>query len=95
MENDRFITLQHICRHYNVEISFIRSLNEYGLLEITSLEKEECVDKDSLGDIEKMMRLHYDLDINMEGIDAIHHLLRRMDEMQKDIRDLKNRLNSQ
>lgn len=94
MENDRFITIKHICHHYNVEVSFIRSLNDYGLLEIRSMEEEEYVDKDSLGDIEKMMRLHYDLDINMAGIDAIHHLLQRMNKMQKDIRDLKNRLNS-
>ena len=35
---------------------------------------------------------YYDLSINMEGIDAIHHLLARMEEMQREIHSLRGRL---
>ena len=41
---------------------------------------------------EQYTRMYYDLSINMEGIDAIHHLLGRMEEMQKEIARLRNRL---
>ena len=39
-----------------------------------------------------MIRLHYELDINIEGIDAISHLLQRVDQLQDELRIMKNRL---
>lgn len=93
MENDRLVTLETVCSHYKIETSFIQSLDEYGLIEITRIDEIECVDKDYLGYIESLINLHYDLDINMEGIDAISHLLKRVTEMQKEIVLLRNRLN--
>lgn len=92
MENSRFISIKNISSHYNVEISFIQSLGEYGLIEITRIEEDEVMDTEYLGQLEKMMRLHYDLEINMPGIDAIAHLLKRIQEMQEDVRHLKNKL---
>ena len=94
MENDQLITLQSICTYYNVEVSFVRSLNEFGLVEIITRDETPYVDKDCLRDLEKMMRLHYDLDINMAGIDAISNLLQRVDELQKEIKALKNQLSN-
>jgi hypothetical protein len=42
--------------------------------------------------LEKIVRLYYDLDINIEGIDAVINLLQRMEDMQHEIVLLKNRL---
>ena len=92
MENERLITLQNLSANYNVEVSFIQSLNEFGLIEIITINETECIDKDYLNDIERMMRLHYDLDINLAGIDAIASLLQRMHDMQNEITMLRNRL---
>jgi hypothetical protein len=39
-----------------------------------------------------MVHLHYDLDINIEGIEAISHLLDRVDNLQRELITLKNRL---
>ena len=39
-----------------------------------------------------MLRLHRELDINIEGIDTIDHLLQRMDNLQKEVISLKNRI---
>jgi hypothetical protein len=36
--------------------------------------------------------LYHELHINIEGIDAIHHLLQRIENMQHEIIALKNRL---
>lgn len=93
MENDRFIDLQQFCDHYRVEVSFVKTLHEFGLVQITQVEEIECLDKDCLGEIERMMHLHYDLEINLEGVEAIHHLLSRVREMQKELTLLRNRLN--
>ena len=92
METEHLITLQNVCIHYNIEVSFIQSLNEFGLVEIITIDETPCIEKEHLGDIEKMMRLHYDLDINLAGIDAISNLLQRVNDLQKEITVLKNRL---
>jgi len=39
-----------------------------------------------------LMRLHYELDVNFEGLDIINNLLNRIDELKQDISRLKNRL---
>jgi len=36
--------------------------------------------------------MYYDLSINMEGIDAIHHLLERMEEMKREMDSLRKQL---
>jgi hypothetical protein len=38
------------------------------------------------------VRLHYDLDINIEGIETINHLLEKIEEMQREIAHLKNKI---
>ena len=45
-----------------------------------------------LPEVERYSRMYYDLSINMEGIDAIHHLLERMESMRKDINTLQSQL---
>ena len=45
-----------------------------------------------LPSVERYSRMYYDLSINMEGIDAIHHLLERMEEMQREMSSLRNQL---
>jgi len=48
-----------------------------------------------LPDVERYSRMYYDLSINIEGIDAIHHLLQRMEEMQNEQQKHLNCLQSQ
>lgn len=92
MENEHLIQIEQFCVHYNIEYSFIKSLTEFGLLEITTIEDTHYLPKEYIGNLEKMIRLHYDLDINIEGIEAISHLLQRVDHLQAELTLLKNRL---
>jgi chaperone modulatory protein CbpM len=39
-----------------------------------------------------MIHLHHDLEINIAGIEAITHLLERVEQMQENVRGLRNRL---
>lgn len=94
MEHDDLITLDELCRHYAVELTFISRLSEYGLLEIVLLEQKPCIHKSRLGDFERLMRMHYDLDINLAGMDAISHLLDRVHHLQSELRILRSRLDS-
>jgi hypothetical protein len=92
MTTEHLIAIQELSAIYNVEISFVNSLNEYGLIEITTIEQTEYISKEQLNELEKMMRLHYELDINMEGIDTIAHILKRVDYLHEELTALKNKL---
>jgi hypothetical protein len=75
-----------------VEFAFVQSLNEYGLVEIISFEEKPHLSIENIGTVELLIRLHNDLNINVEGIDAITHLLQRMKSLQQEITALKNKL---
>jgi phage terminase small subunit len=92
MKNEKLIPVDQFCKHYEIEFSFINTLKEHGLIEIISIEQTHYLDETKLGPIEKMIRLHYDLDINPEGIDVIFHLLDRIDNLQAELTNLRNQL---
>jgi hypothetical protein len=90
MEN--LISASAFCSHHQIEVSFIHSLQDYGLIDTTTTEQEVFLQADQLQEIERLMRLHYDLHINLEGVDAVTQLLKRMEKMQEEIVTLRNRL---
>ena len=92
MENEHLITIEEFCTHYKVQSSFIHSLIEFDLIEIIIVEETRCLSKDQIKNVERMIRLHYDLDINIEGIEAISHLLQRINALHAELSALKNRL---
>lgn len=92
MEDDQLIPAAELCQHHQVEMNFIYSLKDYGLIEITATGSGEYVSSDRLEELEKMIRLHYDLQVNMEGIDVILHLLRQLEAAQEEANELRNRL---
>lgn len=86
----KLIAMEECCTIYNIEFTFIESLGELGLIEIVPQEDKRFLQEDQLKDLERMIRLHYELDINMAGIDAISHLLKRINSLQDEIRLLRN-----
>lgn len=93
MKTDTLISIDQFCLHNNVEVSFIDTLTDYGLIEIIELKDGRFVPVELISNIETFARLHYDLEINMEGIDAILQLLNRIEIMKEEIYTLKERLN--
>jgi hypothetical protein len=92
MEMQEFIPIDIFCRQHGVEVAVVSSLQEYGLIEISKIEEVEYIQLSSLADAEKLVRLYGELNINLEGIDVIIHLLHRIKEMQAEMQLLKNRL---
>jgi len=92
MENDELIPAEDFCMYHNIEYSFISSLEDSGLIRVTAVEHHTFIPADELQKLEKFVRLHYDLDINLEGIETINHLLEKIDEMNKEILQLRNKV---
>jgi hypothetical protein len=92
MENRQLIPVADFCDHYHIAFSFVRSLHDYGLVEFTTVKEVQYLRAEDLTELEKMVHLYYELDINLEGIDAIRHILQRMNKLQEELNSLKNRL---
>jgi hypothetical protein len=92
MQTEEMIPADEFCVHHNIELSFIYSLKESGLIEMTSIEEKVFVPVSQLNHLEKMVRLYYEMDINLEGIETITYLLQRMHAMKQQIVQLTNRL---
>ncbi len=86
------IPADKFCASHNIEITFINSLHEAGLIEITTIRETEYIHKSQLNELEKIVRLYYEMDINLEGIETVINLLQRINNMQEEITLLKNRL---
>ena len=92
MVRKNLISTDEFCIHHNIEFSFIRNLQEFGLLEVVSVQKVQYIPEDQLEKLERMLRLHKDLEINTEGIDTIGHLIDKIQDLQEEVINLKNRL---
>lgn len=92
MQTPHLVSADEFCVHHQVEYSFISSLQQIGLIEVETVEENLFINSEKLTDLEKFVRLHYDLDINMEGIEAINYLLQRVKDLQDEIVMLRNKL---
>ncbi len=87
-----YILITDFCMSYNIETHFVMELYEYGLVDVVVKEDTHYLPIQQLPKAEKILRLHSDLDINLEGIAVITRLLKRMEKMQNEITQLKNKL---
>jgi chaperone modulatory protein CbpM len=92
MNKANLISANEFCASHDIEISFIDSLYNAGLIEITTIKETEYIQGSQLNELEKIVRLYYELDINLEGIETVFNLLQRINYMQDEITLLKNRL---
>lgn len=92
MNTDNLIRIEYFCEQYNVELTFINSLQEFGLINVMVVEDSKYLSNEDLKEIEKLIRLHYELGINMEGIDVISNLLNQIADLQRELTAAKNKL---
>ncbi|MDF2449642.1 MAG: hypothetical protein K0R26_2146 [Bacteroidota bacterium] len=92
METHNLILVTEFCTHHDIERSFIDQLSNLGLIEIVNVENSNYLNHDQLKDLERLVRLHYELDINIEGIDVITRLLERIASLETQLKETQNKL---
>lgn len=91
MQTEEMIPATEFCIHHHIEPAFLYSLKESGLIEITIVEETLFVPVSQLSQLEKLVRL-YEMDINLEGMETIQHLLNKIHHLQQQVMQLSNRL---
>lgn len=92
MQTETLIALSDFCLSHNIELSFVRSLQQTGLIRISDISESGYIEAGQLCRLEKFIRFYYEMDINLEGIETINHLLERITNQQEEIILLRNRL---
>jgi chaperone modulatory protein CbpM len=92
MQKENLIAIDLFCAKHEIEISFISSLQQNGLIEITTIKETNFINTEQLQLLEKLIRFHYEMNINLEGIETISYMLQRYIVMQDEIISLRNRL---
>ncbi len=92
MEHEDSIPASDFCIHHNIQLSFIHKLSDNGIINTKRVEDHIYLPISELKLIEKIIHLHFELEINLEGIEAIIHLLDRIQDMQDQITRLTTRL---
>jgi len=92
MKTKKLIAVDEFCKNNDIEISFVNSLEENGLIEITKIEETSFFNYEQLQELDRYIRFCYELNIDLDGIDAIKHLFRRVNEMCDKIVSLQNRV---
>ncbi|HBK71186.1 MAG TPA: hypothetical protein DDZ39_05935 [Flavobacteriaceae bacterium] len=86
------ISIQQFCTHYNVYESFIDSLITYELIEFVELETTKHIQIEDINTIERLIRMHYDLNVNFEGLDIINNLINQINALREEVSVLKNKI---
>ena len=89
----KYIRITDFCQGHSLQESFLYQLNEVELIEILEVEHQPVIRQSQLDRLERLVRLHRDLEISPQGLLAVDHLLDRMEALQEEILELRRRLN--
>ena len=92
MKTNNYIKIKEFCQHTQIESTFISSLAEEGIVRIEIIDEENCIDEECLSELEMFSRWHYDLGINIEGIDAMRHMVKKMNSITEELNQLRKQL---
>ncbi len=85
METTSLIKIEQLCTHCNIDMSFIQSLYELGHIDLIVERNDHFIEVSQLKSLESLIYFHTNLDINLEGVDAIAHLLKKVEMLQNDL----------
>lgn len=85
------ISREEIVSIYNIEITFFNELEACGLIQTEVVNEITYLHYDQLPNFEKFMNWHYDLEVNIPGLEIIHNLLSQIHFLQEENRRLSSK----
>ncbi|HMU08019.1 MAG TPA: chaperone modulator CbpM [Kaistella sp.] len=82
------ISREELVKIYNIEITFFDSLEESGLVKTETENDVKYLLYEELPAFERFTNWHYDLDVNLPGLEVINHLLSKLEELRRENRRL-------
>jgi len=88
------ISREELVQIYNIEITFFDELVNSGLLNIETDNEIRYLMYEDLPTFERFTNWHYDLEINLPGLEVIHNMLQKMENLNQINRELMQKLSA-
>ena len=85
------ISIEEIVRIYRIDNHFLNDLIQSELLHPQTENSTQYIVYEELSHLERFTNWHYDLEINLPGIEIIHNLLNKMEALRNENRKLLNK----
>ncbi|MDH6250511.1 chaperone modulatory protein CbpM [Chryseobacterium sp. H1D6B] len=91
--NER-ISREELVKIYNIEITFFDELVDFGLLNVETENEVRYLMYEDLPVFERFANWHYDLEINLPGLEVIDSMLQKMERLKQRNRELIHKLSA-
>lgn len=81
--NER-ISREEVVKIYDIEVAFFDELEAVGLIQTEVVDQITYLHYDELQKLEQFSNWHYDLEVNIPGLEIIHNLLDRIRSLQEE-----------
>jgi len=88
----KLIAVKEFCLHHRISSDFIFELHRNEMVELVTIKRTSYIAEKNLHDIERMTRLYNELQVNIEGIQTIFHLLTRIEKKDAELQALRDQL---
>ncbi|WP_299177343.1 chaperone modulator CbpM [uncultured Chryseobacterium sp.] len=88
------ISREELIKIYDVEITFFDELVDCGLLNVEIENEIRYLSYEELPAFERFANWHYDLEINLPGLEVIHEMLQKLEGLKKRNRELMQKLSA-
>ena len=92
MNKEKLVEINVLCVHYEVEMSLFSELHDFGIIDMLTIKDLYFIHEDEIGVVEKVIRMQRELNLNLEGVDTVFNLLDKINELQTELSNVKNRL---
>ena len=92
MATNKLIAIREFCKHHDISTEFIFELYQHDMVELVKVKRTDYIPSGCLHKLEKIIRLHHDLDIIVPGIQTVLHLLSTIEKQENEIKKLRNKL---
>jgi chaperone modulatory protein CbpM len=92
MATKKMIAVKEFCSHHNISVEFVEELYFNEMIELEKVKRKSFIAEKDLQHLEKAVRLHNELHINIEGIQTILHLLSSLEKKEAELKTLRNQL---
>jgi len=92
MPASKLISVKEFCHHHQVETELIMAFESHNLIALVKEKRSYYIPNQSLALAEKLLRLHLELGINLEGLEVLLPLLDRLEKSNQELNELRIRL---
>jgi|JI9StandDraft_2_1071091.scaffolds.fasta_scaffold701874_2 hypothetical protein len=89
----KLIALKTFCLQHDIPADFILELHQHEIIQLVVEKRSRFIPIKQLQELERIIRIYRDLQLDINGIQTVLHLVNRLQEKDAEINALRNQLN--